>query len=131
MSHNALKCDCCGGNLKIMPMDSSGNQVMYCPYCKTTYLADMASEIILPKENKPEQAAASPLDLSNWDTSNVTRMVNMFAYCKALPAINLSSFNTSNIIAQHEPDRFCPDAFTEQAKHCGNYAKEEEKDKVP
>ena len=36
------------------------------------------------------------LDLSNFNTSNVTDMSNMFRYCKS-DAINVSNFDTSNV----------------------------------
>ena len=37
------------------------------------------------------------LDLSDWDTSNVTNMGRMFSNCYALTYIDLSKFNTSNV----------------------------------
>jgi surface protein len=37
------------------------------------------------------------LDLSNFNTSNVTSMSNMFTYNSKLKSINLSNFNTSNV----------------------------------
>ena len=37
------------------------------------------------------------LDLSNFDTSKATTMVEMFQYCEALEELNVSSFNTSNV----------------------------------
>ena len=37
------------------------------------------------------------LDLSNWDTSNVTSMQNMFRNCSGLTSLNLSNWNTSNV----------------------------------
>lgn len=39
------------------------------------------------------------IDLSNFDTSNVTDMNNMFHGCKALTSLDLSNFNTSNVTA--------------------------------
>lgn len=38
------------------------------------------------------------LDLSNFDTSNVTNMNNMFICCKYLTSLDLSNFDTSNVI---------------------------------
>lgn len=38
------------------------------------------------------------LDLSNFDTSNVKHMNNMFNSCVFLKDVNLSSFNTSNVV---------------------------------
>ncbi len=37
------------------------------------------------------------IDLSNWNTSNVTDMSSMFYNCKSLTNIDLSSWNTSNV----------------------------------
>lgn len=37
------------------------------------------------------------LDLSNFDTSNVTNMGSMFGGCKSLTSLDLSSFDTSNV----------------------------------
>jgi len=37
------------------------------------------------------------IDLSSFNTSNVTDMNNMFYYCQGLQSIDLSSFNTSNV----------------------------------
>ena len=39
------------------------------------------------------------LDLSNFDTSNVTKMNSMFRECSSLLSLNLSNFVTSNITA--------------------------------
>ena len=37
------------------------------------------------------------LDLSDWDTSNVTNMRNIFARCSSLSYLNISGFDTSNV----------------------------------
>ena len=37
------------------------------------------------------------LDVSNWDTSQVTDMNNMFHYCEKLTALDVSNFNTSKV----------------------------------
>ena len=37
------------------------------------------------------------LDLSDWDTSNVTNMASMFSNCYALTNLDVSGFNTSNV----------------------------------
>lgn len=37
------------------------------------------------------------LDLSDWDTSNVTNMKNIFARCSSLSYLNISGWNTSNV----------------------------------
>ena len=42
------------------------------------------------------------LDLSDWDTSNVTSMYNMFSNCYALTNLDVSRFNTSNVTSIRE-----------------------------
>ena len=37
------------------------------------------------------------VDLSNFDTSNVTNMSNMFYGCRDLSSLNLSKFDTSKV----------------------------------
>ena len=46
------------------------------------------------------------LDLSSFNTSNVTDMRGMFENCKA-QSIDLSSFNTSNVTNMHRMFKFC------------------------
>ena len=41
------------------------------------------------------------LDLSCWDTSNVTDMSNMFYNCNNLTSLDVSGFNTSNVANMH------------------------------
>ena len=41
--------------------------------------------------------ALAILDLSNFDTSNVSSMSNMFYYCIALTSLDFSNFDTSNV----------------------------------
>ena len=38
------------------------------------------------------------LDLSNFNTQNVTNMSRMFGSCKSLTNLDLSNFNTQNVI---------------------------------
>ena len=37
------------------------------------------------------------LDLSNFNTQNVTNMVGMFYSCESLKSLDLSNFNTQNV----------------------------------
>ena len=37
------------------------------------------------------------IDLSGWDTSNVTDMSNMFSYCSSLTSLDVSNFNTGKV----------------------------------
>ena len=52
-------------------------------------------------------AALTTLDLSNFDTANVTTMGNMFYECVALVTLNLSNFNTANVTAMASLFRNC------------------------
>lgn len=47
------------------------------------------------------ECKAQTLDLSNFNTSNVTDMSNMFLLCRA-ETLDLSSFNTSNVTTMHD-----------------------------
>ena len=51
--------------------------------------------------------ALASLDLSNFDTSNVTAMWAMFQNCGALTTLDLSNFNTSNVTAMEGMFRDC------------------------
>ena len=44
-----------------------------------------------------QNSKAITLDLSNFDTSNVTSMGNMFNGCSSLTSLDLSTFNTSKV----------------------------------
>lgn len=39
----------------------------------------------------------TPLDLSSWDVSNVIQMNFMFAYCNAVPSINITGWKTNRV----------------------------------
>jgi surface protein len=47
------------------------------------------------------------LDLSSFDTSNVTKMVQMFAGCESLTSLDISSFNTSKVTNMQYMFRNC------------------------
>lgn len=49
------------------------------------------------------------LDLSNFDTSNVTNMEDMFWDCRTLKKLDLSNFNTSNVTNMLEMFGACID----------------------
>ena len=42
-------------------------------------------------------SALTTLDVSKWDTSNVTYMGGMFFYCNALTTLDVSNWDTSNV----------------------------------
>jgi surface protein len=47
------------------------------------------------------------LDLSNFDTSNVTDMQSMFYNCQSLTTLDLSSFDTSNVTDMFSMFQWC------------------------
>ena len=42
-------------------------------------------------------SSLTSLNLSNFNTNNVTNMNHMFQYCSSLTSLNLSNFNTNNV----------------------------------
>ena len=49
------------------------------------------------------------LDVSNWDTSNVTSMRSMFRNCTSLTSLNVSNWNTSNVTDMYGMFWYCHD----------------------
>ena len=47
------------------------------------------------------------LDVSNWDTSNVTDMTSMFYECNSLTSLDLSNFDTSNVTSMNGMFWYC------------------------
>ena len=45
-----------------------------------------------------ECSSLTSLNLSNFNTNNVTNMEGMFNKCSSLTSLNLSNFNTNNVI---------------------------------
>jgi surface protein len=56
--------------------------------------------------------ALTTLDLNNWDTSNVERMQNMFHGCESLEELILSNWNTSNVEEMQEMFNNCRNLHT-------------------
>ena len=52
------------------------------------------------------------LDLSGWNTSNVTSMTNMFRNCYSLTSLDLSGFNTSNVTTMYTMFQGCKSLTT-------------------
>jgi len=44
-----------------------------------------------------ECSSLESIDLSSFNTNNVTNMSYMFCYCSSLKSLDLSSFNTNNV----------------------------------
>ena len=56
------------------------------------------------------------LNLSSFNTSNVTDMSKMFNECSSLEELNISYFNTSNVTKKGGMFYECPDELTEKTK---------------
>ena len=70
------------------------------PTDKTAYYYTEPEKVYLNENARRMFYATSSLttlNLSNFDTSKVTNMSNMFAYMRHLTALNLSNFNTSQV----------------------------------
>ena len=46
-------------------------------------------------------SSLNELNLSNFNTNNVTDMYEMFSECSSLKELNLSNFNTNNVTDMH------------------------------
>jgi surface protein len=57
------------------------------------------------------------LDLSSFDTSNITHMTNMFAYCFNLTSLNLNNFNMLNVSNMDGVFTFCNNLKTLNIKN--------------
>ena len=68
------------------------------PYIKEIELSDFdTSNVTAMSFMFAGCSALESLDLSNFDTKKVTIMVGMFDSCSALKSLDLSSFDTSNV----------------------------------
>ena len=68
--------------------------------CVSSFFIDFIDFQKLPKEHVIYFRGCKnlkSLDLSSFDTRNVTNMYTMFGNCKSLKTLNLSSFNTKNV----------------------------------
>ena len=90
------------------PYEGNPNQVVEYKYLKEVYSYltvnaiqyEMGDVIINPlKEVSDNQyiAYTTNLNVSGFDTSQVTNMATMFGYCTSLISLDLSDFNTSNV----------------------------------
>ena len=52
------------------------------------------------------------LNLSSFNTSNVTKMNTMFFSCKSLTSLNLSNFDTSKVTDMNDMFALCPSLKT-------------------
>lgn len=57
-------------------------------------------------------SSLTSLDVSGWNTSNVTSMTNMFRNCYSLTSLDLSGFNTSNVTNMYTMFQGCESLTT-------------------
>ena len=72
--------------------------------------ATSGAEILAPEDCSEmfnERYKLTSLDLTNFNTANVTNMNQMFYYCKALTTIDLSGFNTANVTDMEGMFQYC------------------------
>ena len=56
------------------------------------------------------------LNISNFNTNNVTKMGCMFRGCSSLKELNLSNFNTNNVTNMNYMFEGCSDEFKKKIK---------------
>ena len=80
-------------------------------YADGTKYAVISAKIIYAPENSAEffrnYTVLTSLDLSNFNTTNVTNMNSMFNKCLALTSLDLSNFNTTNVTNMSNMFRGC------------------------
>ena len=70
----------------------------YSTNINTIYSTDWdTSNVILMNNMFTGCERLKTLDASNWDTGNVTDMHNMFSHCRSLTSLDLSNFDTGNV----------------------------------
>ena len=83
---------------KMYAPDSCGDMFRGCAALTTLDLSNFNTANVTSMANMfYECAALVTLNLSNFDTANVASMVNMFNGCAALTMLDLSNFNTANV----------------------------------
>ena len=65
------------------------------------------------------------LNLSNFNTNNVTNMVSMFYLCSSLEELNLSNFDTNNVTYMKDMFHGCSEQFKNKIRSKYKNLKEE------
>ena len=78
-------------------LDPTDNTAYYYTEPEKVYLNANSSEMFYSKYDEQKIKNILEIDLSNFDTSQVTNMSNMFDGMKKLTSLNLSSFDTSQV----------------------------------
>lgn len=74
-----------------------GNENIYYPDLSDINVSNITDMSNLFKDALDQIKKPIILDLSGWDTSNVTNMYCMFYYCESLKELNISCWNTSRV----------------------------------
>ena len=81
----------------------NGNKINFCFKYNFKKKGKYTIKIILKKNLECSNymfsncSSLTSLNLSNFNTNNVTNMDSMFYYCSSLTSLNLSNFNTNNV----------------------------------
>lgn len=81
----------------IAPKDSNHLFINFGNVKEFVGLSNLNTSQVTNMHEMLEACGAKKLDLSGWDTSNVTDMVAMFMDCHNLEKVNLSSFDTKKV----------------------------------
>ncbi len=83
---------------EIETMSSGGSSTRFSSILENLNLSSFNTTNVTNMSNMFYSCSSlTSLDLSNFNTSKVTNMNNLFAGCSSLITLNLSSFNTSNV----------------------------------
>ena len=71
-----------------------------------------------------ECSGLTSLDLSNWDTSQVTSMSEMFSGCTSLASLDLSNWDTSKVTNTNNMFLACDSLKTVKMTNCSQDTKD-------
>ena len=83
-------------------LDSTDKTAYYYAEPEKVYLNEDSSKMFLPDYSAQKIKNILELDLSNFDTSQVTNMFAMFSRMSSLTTLDLSSFDTSQVTSMSE-----------------------------
>lgn len=71
--------------------------IKFTSYSNISELIKLNTDNITTAEDMFNSGDFTELDLSDWDTNNVTNMKSMFSYCNKLTSLDIRNFDTSNV----------------------------------
>ena len=96
--------------VSIIPINATSCYGIFCDYEKLTSidLSNFNTRNVTDMSNMFNSCSnLTSLDLSNFNTSNVTNMGSMFGYCRSLNQLDLSNFNTSQVTTMGGMFKYC------------------------